>query len=351
MHRQILLACIPCLVALAISFALLPSIMRLSGASFDWRRLRQLHRSQQGGVQSLAFVITMPVFIMIVMFIVQVSQLMIALVIVNYSAFATARSAAVWAPAEVLGSSATIDESENVLPAPIAEDHSVLLVFDTGIVEDTSANSTWEYRIDGGGERSAKLANIYTAAFMSCAPLAPSRDLGHSNANQNAVVSDAVIQFYHSLVPSSEDNTRLPERIRTKIAYATQNTAVRLEFRDKDTWRGPTYNPRVAVRDDDGNILFEEDGSVMRSFNPHEVGWQDPLTVTVTHNLCMLPGPGRYLAKYLVRADGQPDRISSRVREIEDGPQGDFFVTPIWASVTLTNEGLKSVLPYVQDTN
>ena len=50
-------------------------------------------------MQSLSFVLTLPVFIFIMMMIVQVSQLMIGIVVVHYAAFAAARSAAVWIPA------------------------------------------------------------------------------------------------------------------------------------------------------------------------------------------------------------------------------------------------------------
>lgn len=351
MHRQILIACLPCLVALGIACWLLPVMARRSGASWDWRRLRRLHRCQQGGVQSLAFVITMPLFMMVVMFIVQVSQLMLALIIVNYSAFATARSIVVWTPAEIIAGPLNYDESENVLPAPISEDTSLLLVFTEGIVEDSNADAFWEYQANSNDARSAKFANTYTAAFMSCAAISPSRDLGYTNALQNSAVTDSAIQLYSALVPAAADNGKIPDRIANKIAYATQNTAVRIEFIDKNTRTGPTYNPRVAVRDDDGNILYNDDGGVTRDWNPQELGWQDPITVTVTHNLALLPGPGRYLATFLVRADGKPDRISNRVREIEGGPRGDYFMTPVWASATLTNEGLKSVLPYAVDTN
>ena len=50
-------------------------------------------------MQSLSFVLTLPLFIMVMMMIVQVSQLMIGMVVVHYAAFAAARSAAVWIPA------------------------------------------------------------------------------------------------------------------------------------------------------------------------------------------------------------------------------------------------------------
>ena len=95
MHRAILIQCLPALIALAVSFAVLVLLVKISGAKLNWRRLGELHRCQDGGVQSLSFVLTLPLFLMFVMFIVQVSQLMIGMITVNYAAFAAARSASV----------------------------------------------------------------------------------------------------------------------------------------------------------------------------------------------------------------------------------------------------------------
>ncbi|HUG89839.1 MAG TPA: hypothetical protein VML55_03335, partial [Planctomycetaceae bacterium] len=101
MDHAVLQSCLPCLIALAVSLAVLVVLVKLSGARLCWRRLRELHRCEAGGVQSLAFVLTVPFFILILMFIVQVSQLMVGLVVVQYSAFAGARAAAVWIPAQI----------------------------------------------------------------------------------------------------------------------------------------------------------------------------------------------------------------------------------------------------------
>jgi hypothetical protein len=92
--------------------------------------------------------------------------------------------------------------------------------------------------------------------------------------------------------------------------------------------KGPTYNPY----DDPGTPWI-----------PHEVGWQDPVTVEVEHHFALLPGPGRFLSKLLIRADGRPDTVSPRIFE-ENG----VHKTAIFASATMTVEGLKSVRPYLQ---
>src|SRR5207237_103139 len=65
------------------------------------RPILALHADERGSVQSLSFVLTVPVFIMLMMLAVQVTQLMIGEIIVNYAAFTAARSAAVWIPARI----------------------------------------------------------------------------------------------------------------------------------------------------------------------------------------------------------------------------------------------------------
>ena len=103
MHRAVLEACLPWLGALVAACLLLVLVVRCSGASVRWGRLRSLHRDERGAVQSLSFVLTVPIFVMIFMLIVQISQLMIGVMVVNYAAFAAARSAVVWIPADTGG--------------------------------------------------------------------------------------------------------------------------------------------------------------------------------------------------------------------------------------------------------
>ncbi len=298
------------------------AIVRCSGARFRWRRLRGLHECQEGGVQSLSLVLTLPIFIMIVMFIVQVSQLMVGIMVVNYSAFAAARAAAVWVPAH-----SPIDgydhERENILPPPISADSPV----------------TIQYR--GGESTSYKLKQIFAAAAMACAPISPSHNYQWPLNGPTALIPPTANTVYASMVPASQRNARVPARIDNKIKYSFWNTDVFVAFEDKDTVNGPTYNPRVSV-------LSERTGEYYRSWNRQEVGWQDPLTITVRHNFALLPGPGRFLAKYIVRADGRADEVSPRIAN-DRAPNGErLYTTPITASATITAEGFKPVLDYEQ---
>ncbi|MGH7127371.1 MAG: hypothetical protein ACREIV_02295 [Planctomycetaceae bacterium] len=326
MHRQILIDCLPGLAAIVVALVVLRVLVRLSGARWDVRRLKEVHACQDGGVQSLAFVLTLPLFIVIVQFIVQVSQLMIGVMVVNYSAYAAARSAAVWVPAHV-----EIDgydhELENKLPPPITESRPLVL------------------RYVGGESDTYKYDRIFAAAVLACAPVAPSRDLGYDLDGSAREVQDAAKTMYGILDPASARNDRIPDRVENKVAYSYWNTAVRIEFVDKDSRRGPTYNPRRLVRRElpNGEVVYE------RVWDPHEVGWQDPITVTVTHEFALLPGPGRFLSKFLVRADGRPDRVSGRINQREDERGERLYTTPIVASATMTNEGFKPAITYVQE--
>ena len=99
MARAILTACLPWLALLLMLILAAWALLRFSRAQLRLGRLLELHRDEAGSVQSLSFVLTLPLFIMIMMMIVQVSQLMIGTVVVHYAAFAAARSAAVWIPA------------------------------------------------------------------------------------------------------------------------------------------------------------------------------------------------------------------------------------------------------------
>src|SRR5271157_3078183 len=101
MARAILMACLPWLALLLVLILAAWVLLRSSRVQLRLGRLFELHGNEAGSVQSLSFVLTLPLFIVLMMMIVQVSQLMIGTVVVHYAAFAAARSAAVWIPAEI----------------------------------------------------------------------------------------------------------------------------------------------------------------------------------------------------------------------------------------------------------
>ena len=118
-----------------------------------------------------------------------------------------------------------------------------------------------------------------------------------------------------------------------KLAYAAENTRVEVRFYHKNS------EPPLQVY-----YPLSEPGEfyVHPEFEFNELGWQDQITVTVKHNLALLPGPGRMLARVVVGPDGSPDNVSQAI-----GHNGRVYVYTLEASATLGNEGQKPVIPYV----
>ncbi|MFO1095797.1 MAG: TadE/TadG family type IV pilus assembly protein [Planctomycetaceae bacterium] len=315
MHRAVIHACLPSLIAMAILFVAAHVLLRASGGRLCLARLRDVHRCEAGGVQSLAFVLTLPLFLAVVMFIVQVALVMVGLMTVNTAAFAAARSASVWIPAYV-----SVNEPENLLPG-IAPGSQMPIDF-------------------GVAQTSVKYSKIFNAAALACVPIAPSR--ADSGAGGQSVLAgtnldEALVNLYSTLVPSSASNPVMPQRLRNKLAYSLQNTRVIVSFVDKNSGagpssvRGPTYNP-VDHPDPD-----------RVPYIPSEVGWQDPVTVEVQHHFRLLPGAGRFLARMLIRYDGRTDEVAPRIQE-----ESGVYKTWLRGSATLTVEGIKSLRPYEQ---
>ena len=333
MHRDILIACLPCFVVLCAAMLVLRGVLAVGAASWDWRRLTQMHRCQRGGVQSLAFVLTMPIFIMVVLLIVQVSQLMIAQMVLHYAAFAGARSASVWLPAAVDDPSTELDNYAEV----------------ENRVSDRPSTSDGDYTTFevSSSSRSEKLWKVRAAVVQALAPLAPSTDMG--SQGQMARLTDVIYanqNLYSTLVSASQSNSRIPARIANKLNYSDRNTRVIVEWRDgrsgsgRDSFDNTSYNVRNhTCPDPEKQSIFRES----------EIGWQDPITVYVIHQFALLPGPGRFLAAHLVRADGLPDRVSPRVKQSNNANR-TVYTTQMTAAATIACEGIKSVKPLVQPT-
>ena len=147
--------------------------MRFSRAQLRLGRLLELHRDEVGSVQSLSFVLTLPMFIMIMMMIVQVSQLMIGKVVVHYAAYAAARSAAVWIPAAMAEPEGPCCISSYAVD-PDAPDQ-VAPELDPNAADYGPGSGGLTYKIEPG---SPKFDKIASAAILACVPISPSRDLG-----------------------------------------------------------------------------------------------------------------------------------------------------------------------------
>ena len=328
MARAIIMALLPWFAVLIVCAVVLYLITRVNRGRLNLRRLLRLHADQRGAVQSLSFVLTLPIFIMVMMLIVQVSQLMIGTIVVHYAAFATARAAMVWIPAYV-----SPYEEENGISGFYADqgapqDVPVLDPNDPGY---GPAAGGMTMMIEPSG---SKYEKIRSAAILACMPISPSRDLTPSATPVGHMVdSDAVIAAYRSLAPTAGANQRIPDRIRNKLTYAAENTQVELRFYHKNSepplWYG-SIDPEVS------------DPAVLQTlqFKFNEMGFQDQLQVTLYHRFALLPGPGRLLSYFVPNKKGE-DRVSQRVSH-----NGQVYVYPLSAQCIIGNEGQKAVVRY-----
>lgn len=344
MHRAILEACLPWAGWLVAAFAGLWLTVRLSGGRPAIAKIRRLHSCEAGAVQTLSFVLTLPLFIMLVLFIIQVSQLMIGITVVHYAAFAAARAAIVWIPADVppyepanTFDVGTRDQDKSVYPAWVSR---------TLLFNNFGWDREWKYR------------KVWSAAAIACIPISPSRDM--KTGDTSSYIASGIKSLYTAMVPSAANNQRLPKRIENKVSYTAAATWIVISGLDRDGTRGPTYNPYpgyyVTQRDPITNQLVD----VWIPWNPNEVGWEDPVTLSVWHKFSLLPGPGRFLASKLPPQSGQfggtQDTVSQKIQKNPEYKSKSYdgerdlteYYTVLTAAVTLSNEGLKSVMPYEQ---
>jgi hypothetical protein len=327
-HRAILLDCLPWLGLLAALVGVAWLVVWLAGGRLELSRLRRLHGDQGGGVQSLAFVLTMPVFVMVLMLIVQTSQLMIASVVVNYAALAAARAAIVWIPAN------TGDEQENQIGSLEREiDPNVLNQvapeLDPAAADYGPGQGGMTYLVPADPS-SPKYSKIVSAAVLACMPVAPSRNLNLDLPQGGQTMLQALQAAYGSMVSSSASNGAINGRLMHKLAYAAAATTVEVRYYH------PNFEPPLQPYDGVG--VWPPNSETPPEFQSNELGWQDQVTVTVRHQYALFPGPGRLLAWII------PHQAGSAAAPVQQ--LGGVYVYPIIAEATLGNEGEKSVLPY-----
>lgn len=330
MGRAVLFNCLPWLILLVALFVCLRLLVRLDGTRLRLGRLKELHKNQTGAVQTLSFVLTLPFFIMVMLLILQVSQLMIGTIVVHYAAFSAARSAMVWIPARVDTTGFEWENSISICYVDPEASDQVFPILDASDPDFGPAEGGLTYVVAPGSPKYRKIAS---AAVMACAPICPSRDLGLGLSTEGLQAAEIVKSLYGSMVPGSELNARIPRRLENKLAYAETATQVEVRFFHSNAYPEP---PLVMYPH-----LDENPYDPVIEYMPNELGWQDPITVTVKHQMALLPGPGRLLAKMVRRPDGSPDDVAETI-----GRTGNVYVYPLEASATLGNEGQKSVIPY-----
>lgn len=371
MHRAVLQACLPWFAWLCVAGGVAFLLAQYCGGRPDWRRLKRLSSCEDGAIQSLSLVLTLPIYLMLVLFIVQISQIMIGIMIVNYAAFAGARAASVWIPADVATDSTFHDPPFDV----DSQEEAIWVVFfnkdpkpgrpvevrgmpPQGMLEPANilvGDIDGSALPDGGiatmtvqnGQASTKYQKIVLAATLPCLTISPSRSAGSSLTlpTEFQKTLDALTKLYPKVVADSKKQAKVSGRLRNKLTYAANFTTVDLLWQNvahdvPDIVDGPTYNP------------YQHPWSGAPDWNPNEVGFRDPVTVVVRHQFALLPGIGRILATPLEPNPGSQslsqaseDRTARRVTRRSAG-DSELYTIELEASATFVNEGYKSVIRY-----
>lgn len=328
MHRQLLLECLPYVGLLVLSIGSLVGLLRLQRVRCNVRLIASLHRDEVGAVQSLSFVLTVPLFMMIMLFIVQLSQITIGKIVVEYAAQAAARSAQVWIPSS-LGPG---HERENQIAGMV---YAGRYRDEAGIDFDRYVSTPF---FVGGSE---KMDRIRHAAICACLSISPSKNMGATGGNLAAASLESLKKAFELYAPATSANPKIAQRLGNKLRYAEDNTQVTLEIlhRTKD-------EPTLTDYQFFGLDEFADDR------HGKEFGWQDQVVVTVTHQFALLPGPGRLLAKPLPNPQGSTpgnpsggDSVSERIKV---SAQQNYYYYTLSATARTHNEGDKSAYEYVQ---
>jgi hypothetical protein len=334
MGRAVLSDCLPWLALLVLSCAGLWLVVRANRGGFHFRRLLFLHRNESGSAQSLSFVLTLPIFIVILLVIVQVSQLMIGTIMVHYAAFAAARAAIVWVPAGV-GSRLSWTMAENCVDGYSVDPSAPEQVF-PNLIQPSQGGLTYIVTLSG-----LKYQKIASAAYMACMPICPSRNLGLTLPQGGSQIEAALKDVYHTLAGRSPTT----QRMTNKLAYAMRYTNVDIRFyhSNSSSWEPPLVPWGIRYEGD-----RQPGDGADEYWMWQELGWQDPITVTVTHYLALLPGPGRILANKVSFIRSASDRVQGQIEQDtqQAQPPSGVYVYKLTASCTLGNEGEKSVMPY-----
>jgi hypothetical protein len=338
MGRAVLIAWLPWLALLGAAWAVLWLLVRLNRAKFEWGRLRRLHREESGSVQALSLVLTLPLFVWVLMLIVQVSQLMIGSIVLHYATFCAARAAVVWIPARLE------DEPENVigggytLASDVVDGQS-----DTPTIVDESVpgfgpRDGWlTYIIDVGDPlqpTSRKARKIMGAAVMALAPICPSSsDAGQQSGTWGGTAGDLAEAFSGLAGATAARPQAVSSRLRNKLVYAAEHTRFRVYFRHPNR-EPPLKNWDVGPRTED----WDEFRAHLAEYGT-ELGFQDQVTITVYHDFALLPGPGRLLAK----AASPGDPLAEALQRQRVGGRHYYLLS---ASATLGIEGEKPAKRY-----
>ncbi len=265
MSRAIVQSCWPWMLLWIGSCAVLWLLARWNRVRFSWARLGRLHADQGGSAQSLSFVLTLPLFILVMLTMVEISQIMIGEIVVHYAAFAAVRSAIVWVPARLPG------EPENWVPTytPIDDPAAVLVGPTDGWIR--------HYVVDTSG---VKYATIRRAAVLACVGISPSADLAPMN-DEGLQTWQRLQAAYDAVAPTASWATKDSGPVYNKLAYAEAHTGVLIAFDHSNE-----EPPLVLFLDQ-----YDPASPDPPEFMPgREIGRQDAIEITVNYDMKLLPG-------------------------------------------------------------
>ena len=205
-----------CLVIVAVLLGVLRLLITLSGAQRRRRGFAGLHRDQQGSVQSLSFVMTLPVFIMIMMGIIQIGQIMLAKVVVEYAALASTRAATVWI-SQYTNAENGLEEQRNC------------------VGNESIQRSDSTYHIETENSKSSKINRIAMAAQLALLPICPSRWPYSDEPNLSGVATQthaSLVKAYSAMAgeKSNTPDEAISKRLKNKLAYSQANTKIEIEM-------------------------------------------------------------------------------------------------------------------------
>ena len=356
-----------CFAIIVVLLLILRAMIYFSGARRRPQGISLLHSDERGSVQSLSFVITLPMFILIMMGIVQIGQIMLAKVVVEYAALASTRAATVWVSQYTDTESGYIEQRNCIGNSPL----------------DRSETT---YKIPTENSTSAKINRIRMAAHLACLPICPSR-WPYDDSPQLSTVPEmthaSLVKAYSAMAgeKSAAPMEAVSARLRRKLAYSERNTMIEIEMEhpksdppfqpyDYAYQVNPTY--KLGEDEDKGGIFIPTTSlpacpgsspgincdpkiyygpayvGEAQAFQPSEVGWQDRINITVHHHLALLPGPGKLLSRMIHGEEGSRglghwvNQQQSNEQEADD----TLYTWPLVAKASTINEGELSILRY-----
>jgi hypothetical protein len=273
-------------------------------------RLRGLDECEEGGVQSLALVLTLPFFVGTILLLVQLSQVLIGIMTVHYAAFASARAAVVWIPSWV-------EDQDPTRGNDFTGENEIDVYIPRGQPIDLTP---------GIAQHSRKFREIQAAAVQACVAISPARLVNGPRAGASDV--DEAVDAFLAFQQLTNDPRIARWRIATgnRWSYSAANTRVRLAFMGEPRLT-PTYNPV-------GHPVVPHEGN--------EAGWDEAVTVVVVHEVSLVPGPGRWLFQRAAWG-----RVPGGLAANWVGSSGRLDRVPVYGSATLSLAGLQSNRPFV----